>query len=131
MKFPIQKSNSHKELWFFLKKCIPFFGTCCNLILQAKPVHDTKHCRKRCVYSSIIIYLPSPAKQRLVKEKKKTLQNCTNRGTNYINFLPLWFSFLYAKKYKLNQEVSVLVFFFSPEENNKGEQNHLLTIHSV
>lgn len=62
------------------KNWIPFFGTCYNQILQEKLWCDTKHSRKCCVHSSIILYLPLPAKQHLVKERKKQLQNCTSNG---------------------------------------------------
>lgn len=44
-----------------------------------------------------------------------------------MNFLSLWSSFLYAKNYETKQKIS----FFLAEENNKGEQNHLLTTCSL
>lgn len=60
------------------------------------------------------------------KEKTTSKLYCTN----YTNFPSLWSSFLYAKNYKIEQEVFFFSFFF-PEENNKGEQNHLQTTSSL
>lgn len=44
------------------KNRVPCFGTCCNPILQEWLRCDTKDSRKCCVHSSIILYLPFPAK---------------------------------------------------------------------
>lgn len=62
------------------KNWIPFFGT---FRFYKKKWCDTKHSRKCCVHSSIILYVAFPAKQHLVKEKKKNLQNCTSNDIHF------------------------------------------------
>lgn len=110
------------------KNCTPFFGTCCNLILQEKLLFYTKDCRKCCVYSSIILYLPSPAKQCLVKrKKKKQLETVLIEVLTTPIFLPSGLHFYMLKTTRWNKK---FLFFFA-EENNKGEQNHLLTTCSL
>lgn len=100
------------------KNCMPFFfGTCYNLILQKNILHDTKDYRKCCVYSNIILCLPCPAKQCLVKGKKKIFKTVLIEALSIPVFFPSGLHFDMLRSTRKNQKF--LYFFQHRTKGNK------------